>query len=333
VLLQHGADPNALNCDNKTPLDYAESPAMKTLLQEAEHQAKAKSERQEVERQAIAEAERQEAQRLTKAEAESQDEDFSLRELLKKTRCLDFEEFFSAEMGIEEPADFEYATALNWQTIEERITPIKTNKLKAFLVQSGIEIKDSPSIPMPRQVSSFTEELLLFLSHYKEEANTEARSMKDKLFEKLKQKNPSINKDKLFLDSDNLPKLSVLLERVKKTRNVIFILTKGFFSRPWCLLELVIATNEGKNLVPVKLVSGQRGFDFTKQRQYTHQLSLYLDEVNPGAVQIVQEEGFEITDVENAIRKLMDVIAVELNFSNPENVLDAQFDAIISKLV
>ena len=157
--------------------------------------------------------------------------------------------------------------------------------------------------------------------------------MKDKLFEKLKKKDPYITKDKLFLDSDNLPRLSVLLEQVKKTRNVIFILTKGFFSRPWCLLELVIATKEGKNLVPVKLVSGQRGFDFTRQRQYTEELSSYLDEANPGAVQSVKEQGFEIEEVQVAIRKLMDIIAVELNFSNPEPVLDAQFDVIISKLI
>jgi len=45
--------------DDFTALHHAQSPAMKTLLQEAEHQAKAESERQEVERQAIAEAERQ----------------------------------------------------------------------------------------------------------------------------------------------------------------------------------------------------------------------------------------------------------------------------------
>jgi len=222
--------------------------------------------------------------------------------------------------------DYEKALHLDdeiWQSLKDDNSHIKLTKFliaKKFITKKCVQ-------------ASSCIEILLFLSHYKEEAAGEARQMKDKLFEKLKQKHPSITKDRLFLDSDNLPRLSVLLERVKKTQNVIFILTKGFFSRPWCLLELLVATNEGKNLVPVKLVSVQRGFDFTRQRQYTHELSSYLDEVNPGAVQSVQEQGFEIAQVQDAIRMLMDIIAVELNFSNPEHVLDAQFDVIISKLI
>ncbi|CAM9469457.1 unnamed protein product, partial [Heterosigma akashiwo] len=47
-----------------------------------------------------------------------------------------------------------------------------------------------------------------------------------------------ISDDDIFLDSDNLHKITVLLQEVKNTDNLVVLLTKEILTRPWCLLEL-----------------------------------------------------------------------------------------------
>ena len=159
------------------------------------------------------------------------------------------------------------------------------------------------------------------------------RLFKEKLYEKLSVTDQSITKDMVFLDSDDLPKISVLIRKVKSSKNVVFILTKGVLSRPWCLLELVTAIRDGKNIIPVRLMNQTRGFDFEQAGMWVSNLCYMLEEMNPGAIGVLKNVGVEIEEAQDAVKKLLDVVAVEVNTAFPERVLNAQFEMIVEKLV
>ena len=159
------------------------------------------------------------------------------------------------------------------------------------------------------------------------------RLFKEKLYEKLSVTDQSITKDMVFLDSDNLPKISVLRRKVRVSRNFVFILTKGVLSRPWCLLELVTAIREGKNIISVKLMNETRGFDFKQAGMWGSDLHHMLEVNNPGAIGVLKNEGVEIQEAQEAVKQLLDIVSIEVNTAFPEIVLKAQFELIVQKLV
>jgi len=73
------------------------------------------------------------------------DKEGSLVRMLESIGGCGFVHFFKDEMGIEEITDFYYVTPLNWNKIEEKLPPVKVNKLKAALLISGIPVNDSHS--------------------------------------------------------------------------------------------------------------------------------------------------------------------------------------------
>ena len=148
---------------------------------------------------------------------------------------------------------------------------------------------------------------------------------------RLHQQDEHISKHKVFLDSDNLPKISVLMDKVRSSRNVVFILTRGFLTRPWCLLELATAICESKTLIPVRLMNASRGFDFQQARNCVHNLETELAATHPGAIDAIRKEGFTVDEVQAAIAILLDIVAVELNISLPEGVVNAQYQEIFNK--
>jgi hypothetical protein len=77
----------------------------------------------------------------------------------------------------------------------------------------------------------------VFLSHFKREAATEARLLKEELIRTLRVK----KSDQIFLDSDDLDDLRDLLPEVVDTDALVLMYTRGVLSRPWCLLELQTA--------------------------------------------------------------------------------------------
>merc|ERR1719157_311183 len=83
-----------------------------------------------------------------------------------------------------------------------------------------------------------------FLSHYKVEAGTEAALMRSELEQIINdtEGHPAQNLDvPIFLDSEDLTDLVLLMEAVQKSHNLVLILTKGVLTRPWCLVEIVVA--------------------------------------------------------------------------------------------
>ena len=102
-----------------------------------------------------------------------------------------------------------------------------------------------------------------FLSHYKVEAGMEARYMKDEL--------EKILKEPCFLDSQDLRNLKLMISEGLLRSDVVVILgTKGYFTRPFCLVEVWCAQRFG---VPVVVDAvAMRGFDWGLAREQLSEL-------------------------------------------------------------
>ena len=85
------------------------------------------------------------------------------------------------------------------------------------------------------------------------------------IINKLDNKDP-FKGSKLFLDSDNLENLKNLSNDVKKSKVLVALLSKGYLTRPYCLLELYTAITNDIPIVPVVIVGG--GYDFKNANKF-----------------------------------------------------------------
>ena len=119
-----------------------------------------------------------------------------------------------------------------------------------------------------------------FLSHFKVEAGSDARYLKDLLQRMLG--------CPVFLDSNELADLRHLFgDGVHQSDTLVLLGTENVLTRPWCLLELWESVKEG---VPVVVVSMERGgFHLSKAIQFVEALEVELPKRNPGAMDIIDE--------------------------------------------
>ena len=74
--------------------------------------------------------------------------------------------------------------------------------------------------------------------------------------------------------------------------------TPGVLTRPYCLLELYTAVMAGRPIVGVTVSGGAvTSYDFGKAHEMLLHLDTMLDAVNPGASDILSEEGIGLQDV------------------------------------
>merc|ERR1740116_153343 len=95
---------------------------------------------------------------------------------------------------------------------------------------------------------------MIFISHYKVEAGTEAALMQKDL-ERLVMQDPANKhsgfKVPVFLDCEDLKDLADLQEHVRRSHNLLLLLTSEVLTRPWVLIEIVTAMKGGVRVVPV----------------------------------------------------------------------------------
>jgi hypothetical protein len=152
-----------------------------------------------------------------------------------------------------------------------------------------------------------------FISHYKAEAATEARHLKDKL--------TSMLSSDVFLDSDDLADLRNLLDAVAASDVLVLLQTTNLLTRPWCLLEIYTAM---RNQVPIVTVSVKGAFVYSYQdalemlgtaidpSQYS--FADELNKRNPGAAMLIREQRIPVHG------RLEDVDIAEMGRSLREHV-------------
>ena len=131
-----------------------------------------------------------------------------------------------------------------------------------------------------------------FLSHYKMEAASDARLMHDMLAKMLRYP--------VFLDSSNLTDLRQLITDGVADSDVILLLgTKGLFTRPWCLLEIV---HSARLKVPTIIVEIKNsGFDAEESQRYIDHLEETMGTDDPSSLELLHEHlGQDLTELKAA---------------------------------
>lgn len=102
-----------------------------------------------------------------------------------------------------------------------------------------------PSFPVALNWLKPEKRYAAFITHHKVACAMEARFLKDEL-------SRALNKD-VFLDSDDLFDLSMLLNNVREAQVLVVLQSKEVFHRPWCLLEVWTAIEAGIPVVAVNV--------------------------------------------------------------------------------
>eukprot|EP01047_Picozoa_sp_COSAG01_P013587 COSAG01_NODE_643_length_14566_cov_31.994194_4_plen_476_part_00 len=170
----------------------------------------------------------------------------------------------------------------------------------------------------------------VFLSHFKDEAASEARILKLELVRSLRTK-----ADRVFLDSDNLSDLRNLLQCVIESDAVMLLYTDGVLSRPWCLLELYTAAKHNVPIIVVRVDNTFAG-DISKISNILDGLPAYLDSTNPTAQQTLQQEGANASEIASTIKSALITAASSALSFNPRQssrVITAQTQQMAVELV
>jgi len=146
---------------------------------------------------------------------------------------------------------------------------------------------EPPTVKWPAEKSYAS-----FLSHYKMEAASDARLLHDMLAKMLRYP--------VFLDSANLTDLRQLISNGVADSDVMLMLgTKGLFSRPWCLLEVV---HSARLKVPTIIVEIKNsGFDAKESQRYIDNLEETMGTDDPSSLDLLHEHlGQDLTELKAA---------------------------------
>eukprot|EP00448_Togula_jolla_P041718 CAMPEP_0170648108 /NCGR_PEP_ID=MMETSP0224-20130122/44562_1 /TAXON_ID=285029 /ORGANISM="Togula jolla, Strain CCCM 725" /LENGTH=164 /DNA_ID=CAMNT_0010979619 /DNA_START=9 /DNA_END=501 /DNA_ORIENTATION=+ len=131
----------------------------------------------------------------------------------------------------------------------------------------------------------------------------------------------------VFVDSENLVDLSLLRQHILKSDNLVLLLTPGLLSRPWCLVEIQIAISNGINIIPVELDRPGASFEYPKEDFYQNlQQGNYL---SAASWRVIAKENISPDDVEKAIRKVFEQIALPFSPHRSSAVRDAELRDIL----
>ena len=133
-----------------------------------------------------------------------------------------------------------------------------------------------------------------FVSHYKVEAGSDARYLKDLLERMLGAR--------VYLDSVDLVDLETLVDGVHASDCVVLLGTPGVLTRPWCIVELYSAHARG---IPVVLLQiARRELDLDDAARLIDDLENELDRRNPNAFAelMARLPQMSLADLKEALR-------------------------------
>eukprot|EP00930_Biecheleria_cincta_P030623 TRINITY_DN21206_c0_g1_i1.p1 TRINITY_DN21206_c0_g1~~TRINITY_DN21206_c0_g1_i1.p1 ORF type:complete len:1018 (+),score=142.81 TRINITY_DN21206_c0_g1_i1:53-3055(+) len=179
---------------------------------------------------------------------------------------------------------------------------------------------------MPREAADAGH--LMFISHYKVEAGTEAVLMHEAIHRILAVRH-GVYSASVFLDTENLDDLGKLHHHVAATRNFLFLLSPSLLHRPWCLVELVLAVRNGVQIVPVEIQRPGMQFKYPDEKFYARLRA--GDSLSHSDLLILASENIELEELEDAIRRVFELIAVPFSPHKSASVRDAEVATVLER--
>jgi len=173
---------------------------------------------------------------------------------------------------------------------------------------------------------------LIFLSHYKVEAGTEAALMRTELEHAIVEDPGSLGHsfdEPVFLDSENLNNLEDLQQRVRNTHNLVLLLTKEVLCRPWVLVEIVTAKREGVRVRLVNVSKPGCAFVFPDDAFFARlRNGKFLDQ---DAIDVLNSCGISKDEIEESIRGVFKQIAVPYSPHKAASIRRAEIRALLKQ--
>ena len=209
------------------------------------------------------------------------------------------------------------------------------------------EVAESPTPDQAQRPPPAQKRYAAFLSHYKDETAMEARFLHIEL-------QAVIGRD-IFIDSvsargaptlralsspptlltticvwlpllpqDDLHDLQRLKEAVIQSDVLLLVQSKRVLERPWCLIEMMTALENGIPIVGVSLATGGDAYNHTDAAAFLADLDKQLEVRNPGATDLLKENGIDVLDVVWKLSStLPGIISTFFNPKASKNVLNA----------
>eukprot|EP00927_Polykrikos_kofoidii_P055172 TRINITY_DN4945_c0_g1_i1.p1 TRINITY_DN4945_c0_g1~~TRINITY_DN4945_c0_g1_i1.p1 ORF type:complete len:968 (+),score=139.94 TRINITY_DN4945_c0_g1_i1:78-2981(+) len=185
---------------------------------------------------------------------------------------------------------------------------------------------------LDHRVSS-TFDHFVFLSHHKEMAGTEATLLREELTQLVQADTFHPANDlvtPVFVDSEDLFDLSDLTAHVANSECLVFLLTTGILTRPWCLLELVTAYRENVQIVPVEVQSRRLHYTYPDEAFY-HDL-LTGDQFSDSDKKLLRNAGITLEECVTAIRYTFTKIACPFSPHKSRVVRRAEMLDIVERI-
>ena len=171
-----------------------------------------------------------------------------------------------------------------------------------------------------------TQFALQYSGQYKMEAASDARLMYDMLTKMLQYP--------VFLDSAKLTDLRQLITHGVADCDVMVVLgTKGYITRPWCLLEIVHATRLKTPIVVLDVKNGN--FDVDESLSYIDCIEEKMGADDPASLELLREHlGPDLTELKQACTAVLTStqVASKQLVWNP-NASDSELIACLKDLI
>lgn len=107
-----------------------------------------------------------------------------------------------------------------------------------------------------------------------------------------------------------------------KSHYIIPLLTPGYLSRPWCLVELVVAYRKGVEIVPIEVQRPGIKFQFPDEEFYDRlRRGQHLDD---SGMAVLKSQGIDMEELEATIRATFMKIARPFSPHKSGNVRQAE---------
>lgn len=133
----------------------------------------------------------------------------------------------------------------------------------------------------------------------------------------------------VFVDSEDLRDLNELEGHVRKSHNLVLLLTKGVLTRPWCLVEIAVAVQAGVRIVPVEIQRRDMAFEYPDEAYY--QRVLGGEEIDQDSTKILNNEGIDLKALVKAIRQVFKRIALPYSPHKTALIREAELKDILKQ--
>jgi hypothetical protein len=125
--------------------------------------------------------------------------------------------------------------------------------------------------------------------------------------------------------------LRQLLDSVRDSDVLVIVQSAEILTRPWCLLEMVAAVDAGVPIIAIS-VSG-KGYNFAEATSLLTHLDTQLDTVNPGACDLLRQNGVEPLDAAFKLSTAVpNIISLPFNSSGSTNAIRASLLDIVAAM-